>query len=225
MIYRFITILVFFILSYGLSYCQYDTIPENLIEYSADFKFIDGIYITKEQMINNSPVPKTLIISSYDSKNFDFFDNLVSENQISYYNELGIETKIKTANIWGYCNNGAIYIQHNDRFNRIGIIGNICHFVALETVYNNTYPYSYGYDPYGYNYPVTSSVEMRQYLLKFDTGQIFDYTTNSVEILLMNDTELYEEFINLKKRQRKKLVFVYVRKFNERNPLYLPNNL
>jgi len=38
----------------------------------------------------------------------------------------------------------------------------------------------------------------------------------------MKDTSLYDEFNNLSKRKQKKMLFYYLRKFNERNPLLIP---
>ena len=64
--------------------------------------------------------------------------------------------------------------------------------------------------------------EMKQYLIEFESGKILEYDVQSAEILLMKDTELYEEFMRLPRKKRKELIFVYIRKFNEKNPLYLP---
>ena len=63
---------------------------------------------------------------------------------------------------------------------------------------------------------------MRQYLLDFKTGKILDYDVASVELLLMRDPELYDEYISLKNKKKKQLKFLYIRRFNERNPLYFP---
>ncbi|MGC9341247.1 MAG: hypothetical protein ACP5E3_00955, partial [Bacteroidales bacterium] len=63
---------------------------------------------------------------------------------------------------------------------------------------------------------------MKQYLLDFETGKLLDYDFKSVEVLLMRDPELHSEYVELRKRKKKQLKFFYIRKFNERNPLYLP---
>jgi hypothetical protein len=49
-----------------------------------------------------------------------------------------------------------------------------------------------------------------------------DYDFKSIEVLLMKDPELYDEFVALRKRKKKQLKFYYLRKFNERNPLLIP---
>lgn len=216
----YITLL--FIFEFIFAYSQVDSNSVQLIQYTKEYRFSEGIYLDFTQVLNNSPIEKSKIISKYDSNEFDFFENVLSEENITIYDDFGYETQYLTENIWGYCNNGAIFIQKNESFCRIGIIGSLCHFVAYETVYDNIYPYSYGYDTYSH-YPSTTT-EMRQYLLNFKTGEIYDYTVKGVEIALMQDPELYDEFNNLKNRKKKKLMFMYIRKFNERNPLMVPEN-
>jgi hypothetical protein len=63
---------------------------------------------------------------------------------------------------------------------------------------------------------------MRQFLLDFSTGKIFDYSIGGMEVLLMSDPELHDEFTQLKKKKKKQSLFLYLRKYNERNPLYFP---
>jgi hypothetical protein len=139
-------------------------------------------------------------------------------------------------------------IQGN--FNRITFIGRICHFVAdittTDSRYSSNYyspygyydpysyysPYSYygGYSPYSpyyspYSRPYNSTRnELKQYLIDFETGKIIEFTVDNVVLLLMKDNVLYEEYIQLPRKKRKELLFVYVRRFNEKNPLYLPSN-
>ena len=63
---------------------------------------------------------------------------------------------------------------------------------------------------------------MRQYLYDFDGGNVFDYDVDGLEMLLMKDPELHDEFAQLSKKKRRQLKFMYLRRFNERNPLYIP---
>jgi hypothetical protein len=63
-----------------------------------------------------------------------------------------------------------------------------------------------------------------QYLIDFETGKILEYDVDNTELLLMKDSELYEEYMRLPNKKRKDLMFVYIRKFNEKNPLYFPSN-
>ena len=160
---------------------------------------------------------------------------------------MGIRKEIVTNSIWGYARNGVLYIQIQENFNRITYVGSICHFVADITTYDSRYygsPYSYydpyysPYSPYGYGsynsrypssyYPYRNNnmarSEIKQYLIDFETGNISEFDMKNTELLLMKDPELYEEFAQLPRRKRKDLMFVYIRKFNEKNILYLPVN-
>ena len=129
---------------------------------------------------------------------------------------------VKTSDIWGYARKGSLYIQKGELFNRMPVLGSICHFVANVTVYNDRH-----YDPYynySYNVQPNTTNELRQFILDFETGKVLEYNYESVLIILMRDEELYEEFNNLKKRKKREKKFLYVRKYNEKYPLYFPVN-
>ena len=68
------------------------------------------------------------------------------------------------------------------------------------------------------------NTELKQYLLDFKTGNILEYDVKSIELLLMADPELHDEFAALNNKKQKQMKFLYLRKFNERNPLYFPKN-
>jgi hypothetical protein len=157
---------------------------------------------------------------------------------------MGIRQEILKNTIWGYARNGVLYVQIQGNFNRITFIGSICHFVADVTTIDSrnsspygyggyydpySYPYSYGnyynpygssYSPYGRNYSTRN--ELKQYLIDFESGKILEFNLESTELLLMKDNKLYEEYIQLPRKKKRDLMFVYIRKFNEDNPLYIP---
>ncbi len=225
---NFINIISFLIVSFqGLS--QVDS--SSLIKYTPDFKFADGIFTNFEQVKLNKPIPKSRILTDVGYDDPYFFDRVLENKKMYYYDNFGIKQEIPVKNIWGYSRNGVLYIGINDGFYRITIVGSICHFVANLTTYSTDYqssPYSPYYDYYNYPYgarPVNrTNNEMRQYILEFKTGRILDYDVSSVEVLLMNDPELHDEFTSLKKKKKKQLKFLYIRKYNERNPLFFPIN-
>ena len=64
--------------------------------------------------------------------------------------------------------------------------------------------------------------ELKQYLIDFESGKVLEFDIDNTELLLMKDNKLYEEYVQLSKKKRKDLMFVYIRKFNENNPLYVP---
>jgi hypothetical protein len=208
----------------------------NLVKYTPDFKFNEGLYLNFEQVKQNRPVSKSLIVTGVSYDEPDFYDKILETKKAYYFNELGVKEEINTKNIWGYSQNGVLYINLNEGFYRITIVGSICHFVANLTTYTSNYGYPYSYPYYGYsnyynyyspyrsNPGSYSSTEMRQYLLDFKTGRVLDYNVESVRVLLMADPELHDEFSALRNKKQKQLKFLYIRKFNERNPLYFQKN-
>jgi hypothetical protein len=66
--------------------------------------------------------------------------------------------------------------------------------------------------------------EIKQFIVDFETGKVLDFDMENTELLLMKDAQLHEEYVRLPRKKKKELMFVYIRKFNEKNPLYLPVN-
>lgn len=64
--------------------------------------------------------------------------------------------------------------------------------------------------------------ELKQYLIDFESGKVLEFDVDNTELLLMKDSKLYEEYVQLSRKKKKELMFVYIRKFNENNPLYIP---
>ncbi|MDP4222983.1 MAG: hypothetical protein Q8868_06685 [Bacteroidota bacterium] len=220
------------------------------VKFTPDFRFNDGIYLNFDQVKMNDPIPKAKILTSTDYNDKDFFKNLLEGDKIYFYDAMGVRQEVNKSDIWGYSRNGILNIQIQGNFNRITFVGNICHFVADITSYDNRYynspygyydpyyyspyyspyyyPYYYGnyYSPYGYYYsPYRQNAgrnELKQYLIDFESGKVMEYDVENTELLLMKDSQLYEEFVQLSHKKKKELMFVYIRKFDERNPLYIP---
>jgi len=202
-------------------------VPEGLVEYTPEFEFRDGIYPNFRTVRTNSPIPKTRLVTDADLFARDFYEQVTEASRIVYYDDFGVKQELKTSNIWGYGRNGVLYVNLGSRFHRISFVGSIGHFVATLTTYNQGY-----YDPYYspgsyynryYRTPTSySSTEVRQYLIDFETGELHEFDVSSVEILLMKDPELHDEYVSLRRKKKKQYKFVYIRKYNERHPLYFP---
>jgi len=214
-----------------------------MVKYTHDFRFKDGIYLNFDQVKFNSPIPKAKLLTSVDYNDREFYKQILENDKIYFYDNMGVRQEVETNNIWGYSRNGVLYVQIQGNFNRITFVGNICHFVADITTYDshyyNSYPYGYYdpyYSPYGYgNYyspyspyysPYGQSgmprTELKQYIIDFESGKVLEFDIENTELVLMKDNDLYEEYVQLPRKKKKELMFVYIRKFNEKNPLYIP---
>ncbi len=217
-------IVLLLILSLNLHSQNNDT-PTGYVKYSQSFKFKDGLYFNFLQVKNNSPIKKSQIVTNLDYKRYDFFERLFEEKTITVYDNMGVKKVVSTNDIWGFSNKGVLYINLNEEFNRIPVFGSISHFIANKT-YVEYDPYRYGsynsYNNYNRYDNQTTKTVLIQYLLDFETGKIYDFSYKSVELLISKDPDLYEEFSKLSTRKKKKLKFLYIRKYNKKHPVYFP---
>lgn len=191
---------------------------QDSVLYVQGFAFQQGIYLSFQQFQSNSPVPKSAIISSEDSSRLDFIKLVLTKEYVEWKDSSGKIQKTKVSSLWGYSENKSVYVRHNNNFNRIVVIGKVCHFTAYVTDYMYTGPGTYPNQQYG-----TPVETLQQYILDTETGAIMDYNVATMESILKRDQELYTEFCNLRKRKKKEQLFIYLRKYNERHPLYFGN--
>ena len=197
---------------------QTDTIGK--IRYSPSYQFKSGLFITFDQVLQNKPMPLERIISG--NKNFDnWLEQVLKSDKISYVDDYGIHQVLITDNIWGYCSNGILYVNWNKDFYRIPYIGRISHYVATQTVRAE-----YFADPYsGYNMGMSPTYETNkiiQNIIDFESGKSYPFTVESVQSFFMKDPALFDEFNQLKKSKKRQMMFLFIRRYNEKNPLYLP---
>ncbi len=214
---RFFIISIFFFLNIFSLYSQDST---NLVKYDRNYKFKDGLYITFDNVRNNSPVPISNIITSLDKSSNEFFENLILQEQITIIDGVGVKKEYSPENVWGFAKEGKLYIYIDLRVNLIPVIGEICHFVGTRIV---TY-YPSSIDPFTYRGEPSTRVETRQFILDFSTGVFYDFTISNIEPIFAKDPDFYEEWVNLSNRKKKKLIFVYLRKYNDKHPLMMPKN-
>ena len=208
-----------------------DREEEALVKHTPDFEFNDGIYANFSMVVANDPISPARIVSDVDMYERDFYDRITAQKEIVIYDDNGVKKVMKTKNIWGYGRNGVLYINIGSAFHRISFVGSISHFVASVTTYSSNYydpyynPYynnSYYYNRYSQPQSNYTNTELRQYLLDFETGEVLEYDIESVEVLLMKDPELADEFQALRNRKKKQMKFVFIRRYNEKHPLYFP---
>jgi hypothetical protein len=208
--------------------------PEGIqiVEYTPEFSFRDGLYLSVEMVKANHPVPLSRIVSDYNKYNKEFFDDLIAQEKVIFYDENGVETPILIKETWGYVLNGKIYLMLGSKFQRISIEGAISLFVATATTYERI-PLSRDDDLYpvrtptyvGSSYRYISSyvtVKSRRYLFDFESNTLSGYHSEDLEELLKRDLELYSEYRSLPKRRKNRMMLTYIRRYNEKHPLYFP---
>lgn len=216
-----------------LAWAQEET-PEGMVPYTTAYEFPEGIYSNFEMVKETNPIPAARVVTDVDLFDREFYEKITSAEKIVIYDDNGVKMELKTSKVWGYGRNGALYINVGSAFHRISMVGSISHFVASVTTYNPNYYDPYHYNPYysnsyyngRYNSPNSSysSTDLRQYLLDFETGEVMEYDSEAVEVMLMKDPELADEYLSLRNRKKNQMKFVFIRRYNEKHPLYFPAN-
>jgi hypothetical protein len=228
-------------------------LSQNKVAYNSDFIFNEGVYLSFQDFKNNNPVPLTHILSDFDIRSADYLQQSLASDTLVYYDNLFEERSVSTLQIWGFTRNNKVHIGFNtveradhwsDRsWFPLFSIGRYSYFTAL-TIVTRFIPPTPGvamqsrgtilddgtmFPDDGTYYDESVPVQM---LLDFKTGNLIQLATgdlNSVspkllEDLLADDQGLIAEFTDQSRRDQKQTSMFYIRKFNERNPIYFPVN-
>ncbi len=182
-----------------------------------NYNFNEGLYLIFEDVLQNQPVPASNIITDLDKNSTNFYQELFKQENLTILQPNGNQITIKTAEIWGFSKKDKLYINWNNSPTMIPIVGSISHFVGVQRIED----YSYHQSVFGYGYSPTPTIreEMIQCIIDFSDGQVYPFNVKNIDPIFARDKELYAEWLDLSKRKRKKFIFVYLQKFNERNPL------
>lgn len=202
----------------SILYAQIDT--TQMFRYTPSSVLKEGIYLTFENFIKQKPIPLENIRTANKETNLE---NLIKQ-KVFYYNDIsGFTKEVETRSIWGYVINNALFVNYNKDFFRVSYLGSIAHFIATQTVRNYVNPY----DPYyGYYYPYTThsyeTTQLVQNIIDFKTGKNLSLHSRSCSgSYLRRQRTLLRIQSAQKKRKKREQMFLYIRKYNEKHPLYL----
>ena len=207
-----------------------------MIQLSPGFKFKDGLYLNIDDVKNNDPIPLARIVTDLGSYNKDFVDEMIGSDRIILHDDYGIRRFIYKKHIWGYAENGRLYIMAGGQFQRIIIQGSITLFTASATTHVKT---KFSPSDTSLNYTTTEDLyrthnrkyyyanvtgESKEYLFDIVSNTLAEYTVEVLEKLLLRDFELFTEYEALRKKDKKDRMAEFIRRYNENNPLYFPDN-
>ena len=194
------------------------------VAYSKDFTLYEGLYLTYWDFRHNWPIPKEKILTKINKDQLDFYGKLIEEDNIEYIERDGNNSVIKSDKVWGFCQNNVIYLNINKSFFRIPVFGAISYFLASidVTVYSPGYNVFINGPPSGSSR--TNAKEIHEFILDFYTGKIVDYNLTNLEEMLKKDAEIYFEYDALSKKKKKEMANRFIRKYNEKHPVYFPKN-
>lgn len=171
----------------------------------------DGIYFTFEDVKKNKPnlVKENLFKSYYDT--IFTISQWSNTFNLYYKNNEGMRIGLNRDSVWGYCENGIPYICIGGYFHKVSTLGSISVFTEFYPVIRDPLPIAIT--------DVKGTAIDR--ILDFKNGRTGDYDLDNLNFILMRDEPLFKEFNSIKKlKSKKKKMYSYLEKYNERHPLF-----
>lgn len=197
----------------SLDYAPRDTMR---VLYDGGFDFREGIYFGFEDFRANRP--SVLLKDLLNEQDKSAGDLRQSNGRLFFVDSAGTKQRMNLDLTWGFCNRDVVYVRIGDGFNRIGLMGSIAHLV-----FDNTYRNWGAYDPV-WGAGAGSYTVQEQRLLDMTTGNYLPVNAGGLALAISNDPSLSQEFEALpkKERNRDETIFRFMRRYNERHPLYFP---
>ncbi len=192
-----------------------------------NFKFRDGVYATYADWQSNKP-----------SVVWDSLETNLAVNPKTLFMQMEFAKFKKTHRIvsldsvWGVVVDGIPYVRlprnelEKTAYCFAGLIlrGRLCYF-NYETIARSQIPIT-AYIPQTGEPYITKNVPkeeivVREKLMNYETGEVYDLTLNSFKKLISDDTELVSTVDDLKTHELKEKLFKCVLIYNDRNPVYL----
>jgi hypothetical protein len=227
--------LLIFLMPFQVLMAQ-ETEDVKMVRYSPDFKFKNGLYLDIDDVRNNDPISLARIVTDLGSYNKDFINEMYNSAKIILYDDYSIQQFIYTKDIWGYAESGRLFIMVGGQFMRIIIQGSISLFTASATthekktfqprdtsMYSSTTEDLYRSHNRKYYY-ANVTAESKEYLFDFESNSLSAYTIEVLEKLLVRDPVLFTEYAALRKKDKKKKMGEFIRRYNQNHPLYFPAN-
>ncbi|MBS1580933.1 MAG: hypothetical protein JST66_01910 [Bacteroidetes bacterium] len=184
-----------------------------LTRYQPGFPFREGLYFTFAAFRDNAPtVPKDRLTTDQGQR---ITDLRTTNGKVFYPDSTGERKRLDLDRLWGFCDNGVVYVRAGNGFSRIGLMGSISHLT-----FDATYRDWGGYGMYG---STTYTVEEQRFL-DMDSGAFLPVTAGGIYPVIARDAVLKEAFDALPKKERNKqgTAFLFMRRYNDRHPLYFP---
>ena len=178
-------------------------LPDNS---KTDFK--EGFYFSIDMVLLNDPIPPSWIESENETYNKAFYTDQFKIQNMVYFDHQGVRQTVETEDIWGFSIGGVLYVKIRRHFQEIRYIGCISYFFASATIFTGQRPWRV--DPL--------LVKNKAYVIDFTANNVSEFDIKGLKRILVNDPILWTEFDGLSRRKKKLQKFIYLKRYNERNP-------
>lgn len=185
------------------------------------YEFKDGVYRNSASLYANQPEITEFTIKKAEQGNeiYTIYQPCPDSSDQKKICEI--------TDAWGFVYQKNLYLAVSvGGFFRAQIVGALVHFIDVESILvEHTPNFSsspYYYSNFNYDMPTYSRRNTAsEYIINIVTGEkIFFTYRNFRNFLKRKDTELYNELIHSK--QKRKLIYFFLMKYNDRHPLSIP---
>ena len=183
------------------------------VEYSDTLNFREGLYLHFRAWKCNAPIKKEQIISLSDPNDPYFYEEVLSQAWVSYYNSYNEVQRIKSSKVFGYCRDNLIFTRDHDE---IRTIGAICMFTEVRQVTELERTFA------SLAFPIPPRNEnARFFVIDFEYNRKLFFNRRNMEEILARDPALYEQYLQTKGRWRDK-IHQFIVLYNQRHPIHFP---
>lgn len=202
-------VLAVFLFSGILLHAQRDTLGR----YSPGFKFTDGVYLEFEEFKMNCP---GILIKDLRDEDGHVLDPL--KNTGAWYRvDNDTTVRVDKSSIWGFSGQGQVYVRNQDFFDRLVVIGTLCHLIQREEYLDHSATFQNGYG----SLPVRREVRV-EFFIDVRTGEKKVFAETEFAPHLADDPLLLGSFERMNKKQRKLSMYRMLHSYNEKHPVYFP---
>lgn len=183
------------------------------VRYSGAYEFRDGIYLDFQAFRNNAPsIPFAALTTAQGQRVTDLRS---TNGKLFLPDSAGQPRRVDLDRSWGFCDKGVVHVRAGNGFSRIGLMGALAHLV-FDATYRN-------FDPYMVGGHATYTVEEQRFL-DMATGAFLPVSAAGIRQVLQRDALLLEELDALRKKEQRRpaTIFLFMRRYNDRHPLYFP---
>lgn len=200
------------VLAYAAACLLHAQPDSSWVRYTPDFQFRDGIYYDFQAFRHNRPSVTKDRLTTVQGQAVTDLRN--TNGKLLVPDSTGEGRRIDLQALWGFCDQGVVYVRAGNGFSRIGMMGSISH-LTYDATYRDMRPYTYGGT-------VNYTVEEQRFL-DMATGAFLPITSGGLYEVLQRDEVLKEEFEAIPPKKRKnEVLFLFLRRYNDRHPLYFP---
>lgn len=191
---------------------------------AANFGLRNGIYFDQNSFLLNQPDLRFAAISNRDGQ--PVTPTNFNPQDYSYFKDsLGVQVPLDVNQIFGYSIDGTFYkqivYQNEVYFGRSVNPGALWQFAAVVTTVNTvTNPA----DPYFNNFGTytTTTKNLLQVVYYLEANQTLALDPRKVLPIIRQDPVIAEMMDKKSKRKQRKMVYYFLRKYNQRNPIVFP---